>query len=186
MAAHEEEGAGGCARGGKAAASYAKRNDKLTRRNERIIKRRRGSSSTSEPAAVALDNAAVDAATKMGIEDVDVPVEWGRGESDDAGKVLSNPTLDEPGAGEENLSSPASTAQPDERRGGEDDVTCLPGIGPKRAEALRSAGLGTVGALALLSSSADIERVANEHRPPKPSLGRWVAAASTLPLRLVE
>lgn len=181
MAAHEEERAREAAleEASRAAASLrAKRIDKLTRRNERIIQEaEREQLNKRTSMAVALDNAAVDAAAKMGIEDVDVPVEWGRGESDDAGKVLSNPTLDEPGAGEENSSSPASTTQPDERRGGEDDVTCLPGIGPKRAEALRSAGLGTVGALALLSSSADIERVANEHRLPKPSLGRWVAAA---------
>ena len=104
MAAHEEERAREAAleEASRAAASLrAKRIDKLTRRNERIIQEaEREQLNKRTSMAVALDNAAVDAATKMGIEDVDVPVEWGRGESDDAGKVLSNPTLDGPGAGE--------------------------------------------------------------------------------------
>eukprot|EP00931_Biecheleriopsis_adriatica_P074934 TRINITY_DN48901_c0_g1_i1.p1 TRINITY_DN48901_c0_g1~~TRINITY_DN48901_c0_g1_i1.p1 ORF type:complete len:291 (+),score=27.75 TRINITY_DN48901_c0_g1_i1:34-906(+) len=70
-----------------------------------------------------------------------------------------------------------------------EDLTVLPGIGPKRSDALRAAKLTTVGKLAKLSAVA-ASIVAKAHKLPLKSLLSWVETAKELcrrtktPLRL--
>ena len=56
------------------------------------------------------------------------------------------------------------------------DVSALDGVGPKRAEALRRAGLRTVGDIARLTP-AQVEATASEHGVPRRALEGWVQIA---------
>ena len=70
------------------------------------------------------------------------------------------------------LPRPAAAAAPAHNAG----VGCLPGIGPKRAEKLREAKLGTLGSLAAAKPD-DLVRAARLHGLPLKSLNSWAEAA---------
>ena len=70
------------------------------------------------------------------------------------------------------LPRPAAAAAPPHNAG----VGCLPGIGPKRAEKLREAKLGTLGSLAAAKPD-DLVRAARLHGLPLKSLNSWAEAA---------